>query len=175
MARVLGQPFVARRFERDRVRSELTGADLNPLCVKAARSTGEKPGKPVVLAYVTRDARELSALGEAPDVIMSSLLTHHLEDDDVVEFLRWMDATAKSGWLINDLYRSRFAAEGFRLLATLLRRHPYVRHDGPVSFARAFRRADWERLLAAAGISGAKIFIGAPFRLCVAKVRGDGA
>jgi 2-polyprenyl-3-methyl-5-hydroxy-6-metoxy-1,4-benzoquinol methylase len=162
---------VARRLAARGVPAELVGADLNPHAARAAAEAASPPAGPVAIRYETRDARALGE-EEAFDGILCALFTHHLEDDELVPFLRWMEGAAGTGWFVNDLYRSRFAATGFGVLATVFLRHPFVRHDGPVSFARAFRRADWERLLAEAGIGDAQIFIGAPFRLCVERLRG---
>ena len=39
------------------------------------------------------------------DFVVSSLFTHHLSDAMIVRFLRWMEATARRGWLIYDLQR----------------------------------------------------------------------
>ena len=72
----------------------------------------------------------------------------------MVRFLRWLDPHAARGWFIADLHRTTFAYWGFGLLATVARWHPIVRHDGMVSVARSFRRADWQRLLAEAGVPG---------------------
>ncbi len=159
---------IARAFARRGIKARLIGADLNPHATAAARAATPGGG----IEFVTEDARNFAP--GAVDGILSSLFTHHLEDDELVAFLRFMEETAAVGWFVNDLYRSRLAAEGFRAITTLTRRHPFVRHDGPVSFARAFRRDDWERLLAAAGIDGARLFIGAPYRLCVERLRADG-
>jgi len=163
---------LARRLDTLAVPAELTGADLNPDAARAAAKAPPPDTPRVSIRYVTRDARALGA-AEAPDAIVSALFCHHLEDAEIVAFLRFMEETARIGWFVNDLYRSGFAARGFGALATLTLRHPIVRHDGPVSFARAFRRADWERLLAEAGVTGARIFIGAPFRLCVEKLHDE--
>ncbi|MEM7695697.1 MAG: methyltransferase domain-containing protein [Pseudomonadota bacterium] len=167
-----GLRALARGLARRGIRANLTGADLNPLAGRLAASVGAPP-RGIDLRYITADARTL-AIQEPFDVITCSLFTHHLEDDEVVAFLRLMDGAARRGWFINDLYRSRFAAVGFGALATVLRQHPIVRHDGPVSFARAFRRRDWSERLAEASVHGATTFIGAPFRLCVGKVHGPG-
>ena len=150
------------------VPAEIVGVDRNPHAAAAAREiTPTYDG--VRISFVTEDVFAHTEHAAPYDLIVSALFTHHLEDDEVVRFLRWQDGAARRGWLINDLYRSRVAAAGFGVLAVLLRRHPYVRHDGPVSFARSFRRADWDRLLGAAGVTGARVSIEAPFRLCVQK------
>ena len=157
-----GLRVLARRLAARGVAADLVGADLNPqvVAIAAAATPSTLP-----IRYEVADARELG--GERFDAVLCSLFTHHLEDDEVVAFLRFLDAAP--AFLVNDLYRSAFAARGFRLATRLLGRHTIVRHDGPVSFARAFRRADWERLLAAAGVRDARVFIGAPFRMCVEK------
>jgi hypothetical protein len=51
--------------------------------------------------------------------------------------------------------------------------HPFVRHDGPASFRRAFVPDDWRRLLDEVGMppGAARVVRAAPFRLCVARVR----
>jgi hypothetical protein len=86
-------------------------------------------------------------------------------------FLRWMEANAERGWLVNDLHRHRFAYAGYPLLARVLGVHRIVREDGRLSIARAYRPADWRRILDEAGIAGAKIVRRFPFRLCVERLR----
>ncbi len=48
--------------------------------------------------------------------------------------------------------------------------HRFVRHDGAVSIAKSFRRADWERYLAEAGVT-AEIRWRLPFKLCVGRLK----
>jgi len=124
----------------------LTGIDLNPF---AARAAAESTPKELGISWVTGDA--LVYRSEKPiDIVVSSLMTHHLEDEQIVKLLRWIEATARTGWFINDLQRSAWASRLFGWLARVVRWHRFVRHDGPVSFRRAFRTEDWLRLLAAA-------------------------
>jgi hypothetical protein len=49
--------------------------------------------------------------------------------------------------------------------------HRFVRHDGPVSFRRAFRKEDWVRLLAAAEVPRNAVTVEhwRPGRLCVGR------
>lgn len=145
---------------------ELTGMDLNPMAATLAKERyGATP-----IQWLTGDA--LAYTG-AVDVVLCSLLTHHLPTDEVVRFLRWMENTATVGWFVNDLQRSSRSAAGFRVLAGLLHWHRFVRHDGPVSFARSFTPADWQRMLAQAGLtSGAAAVVPHfPSRLCVRRVK----
>ena len=83
---------------------DLMGVDLNPLATTiAARATPTTP-----VRYLTADVFELSP-ALRPDAVISSLFAHHLDDRQLVRFLRWMEASARLGWLINDLHRHPIA------------------------------------------------------------------
>jgi hypothetical protein len=84
-----------------------------------------------------------------------------------------MEKTSRLGWFINDLHRHWLPWRFFRIWSRLAGWHRFVRHDGPISIERAFTKADWRRLLAAAGIapSDATIAWWMPFRFCVARMR----
>lgn len=143
----------------------LGGVDLNPAAAAAAHAAS--PG-------LALDLAQGDVLAHVPagqwDYVVCSLFTHHLTDGQVVAFLRWMEATAERGWFVNDLHRHVVPYLGFRVLAWAMRWHRFVRHDGPVSIARAFRRADWQRLLAEAGVPG-EVRWRFPFRLCVSRLK----
>jgi SAM-dependent methyltransferase len=145
---------------------ELVGVDLNPNSASVARAaTPEK----TQIDFRTGDYADLS--GGDWDVVLSSLVAHHMPHAQLIAFLRFMESEARCGWLVNDLHRHAFAYHGFPLLGALMRWHPIVRHDGRLSIARSYRPAEWPPLLAEAGISDARVFRAFPFRLCVEKVR----
>jgi hypothetical protein len=75
------------------------------------------------------------------------------------------------GWFINDLERSEWNCRLFRWVDRIAGWHRFVRHDGPVSFRRAFRDEDWMRLLTAADVprSAASVEHWRPGRLCVGR------
>lgn len=142
---------------------QLTGIDLNPY---AARAAAESTPKELGIAWVTGDSMAYQT--QSPlNVIVSSLMTHHLEDDEIVSLLKWMEANVTLGWFINDLERSKWCSRMFGWVPW----HRTVRHDGPVSFRRAFREEDWERLLAMARIPREAVMIERwrPGRLCVGR------
>jgi len=146
---------------------QLTGIDLNPY---AARAAEESTPKELGIEWVTGDA--LAYRPETSvDIVVSSLTAHHLEDEEIVALLKWMEATAEAGWFLNDLERSERASRIFVWLARLAGWHRFVRHDGPVSFRRAFREEDWVRLLAAAEVPREAVTVEhwRPGRLCVGR------
>ena len=145
---------------------DLVGIDLNPRSAPAA-SAATPPG--LHIDYRTGDYADLT--GEPWDVILSSLVAHHMSHAQLIAFLRFMEGQARRGWLINDLHRHRFAHAGYPLLARLLRAHRIVREDGTLSIARAYRPDEWPPILATAGIAGAHVVRRFPYRLCVERCR----
>jgi len=155
--------FVRRRG----IAVKLTGMDLNPY---AARAAVESTPKEMGISWVTCDA--LQYRPEKPvDIVVSSLMAHHLEDEEIIALLRWMEATAQTGWFINDLERSEWSSRTFGWLGGIAGWHRFVRHDGPVSFRRAFWEEDWARLLAAAEVPPEAVTVEhwRPGRLCVGR------
>lgn len=149
------------------LRPRLIGVDLNPRSEPAARAATDPT---LGIDYRTGDVFAFDS-AEPVDFVVSSLVTHHLSDRQVGQFLMWLEARATRGWFVNDLRRSAIAFYGFTALAAVLRWHRFVRHDGPVSVARSFVPDEWERALATAGINGATVSRVFPFRLCVARLK----
>jgi 2-polyprenyl-3-methyl-5-hydroxy-6-metoxy-1,4-benzoquinol methylase len=142
---------------------QLTGIDLNP---HAGRAAAESTPKELGIEWVTGDALEYRPQ-KPVDIVVSSLLAHHLENEEVVALLRWMETTVQAGWFINDLERSEWSSRMFGWA----RWHWLVRHDGPVSFRRAFRKEDWVSLLTAAEVPKEVVTVERwrPGRLCVGR------
>lgn len=153
---------IARWGERRGVAFELVGIDLNPRSEAAARA--HTPAGSAI-DWRTGDYADLA--DEPWDIILSSLVAHHMSHAQLVAFLRFMQRHAQVGWLVNDLHRHGFAYRGWPLLAALFRWHPIVRHDGHLSIARSYRPGEWPPILAEAGITDARIHRAFPFRLCV--------
>ena len=158
---------IARWARRRGVAVDLIGVDLNPKSAAIARAATPTAWP---IEYRTGDYRDVA--GEL-DFVVSSAVTHHMTDSEIHAFLRFMEARAGRGWLVNDIHRGRFAYHGFPLLARIMGWHRIVREDGRLSIARGFRRADWEKLIAGSGIdpTGPTIVRRAMFRLCVERLR----
>jgi hypothetical protein len=160
-----GLRAIARWAAARGIDAELVGIDLNPRSAPAARAHGPAA---LPIDYRTGDYADLA--GEGWDVIVSSLVAHHMTRAQLVAFLGFMERETSVGWLVNDLHRHRFAHLGYPLLARALRWHPIVRHDGRVSIARSFTPSEWPPVLADAGIHHARVARVFPFRLCVERL-----
>ena len=163
---------VALWAARKGIPMELTGIDLNPHSTAAAGEFSAADPRFGGIRWMTGDVFTEPA-AQRCDVVLSSLVTHHMQDAEIVAFLRWMERTAGRGWFINDLLRSAKAYRFFRQFARCMGWHPFVQHDGPVSIRRAFREEDWRRLLTEADVplEAVRIEQPVPGRLCVTRLR----
>lgn len=158
---------IARWGEGRGVALDLVGVDLNPKSAPVAEARLGGAAR-----FVTGDYRDLA--GEGWDIILSSLVTHHMTPDQRSAFLRFMESESARGWLVNDLHRRRLPFAGYPLLAMLAWVDPIVRRDGQLSVGRSFRRGEWAAMLGEALPDTAeqcRIFRSFPYRLCVERVR----
>ena len=162
-----------RKIDRWAVRRgfklDLTGVDQNPLCARAAEEV-KAPGRPI--RFVTTNIFAYQPPSQV-DIVISSLMTHQMDDTSLIRFISWMEANAGIGWFVNDLRRNALPYHLFHVTSRALRFHKFVQHDGPVSIACAFDDGDWRRLLDSAGIPRAAVKISRafPYRLCVSRLK----
>jgi SAM-dependent methyltransferase len=158
------------RWARERgVAVELTGIDLNPDAIAIAAEASRRDSR---IQWVHVNVFDYKMPGPA-HLIVNSLFTHHLPDEDVARFVKWMENHAELGWFVNDLSRAPIPYHLFRWFSKAAGLHPFVQHDGPVSFLRAFVPDDWRRLCAAAGLDRDEFQVVSykPARLCVSRRR----
>lgn len=137
-----------QRWARKRgLAMKLIGIDLSADVIAVAREATPEGG----IDYRAGDVFAFDA-GEPIDLIVSSLVTHHMTDTMIEQFVRWMEATARRGWFICDLQRSLVPYYFIALSGWLMRVHPVVVSDGRISVARALTRREWGARFAAAGI-----------------------
>ena len=160
---------VARWAALEGIDVELIGVDLNSFSAQAAEEVTAPERK---ISWITANAFDYKPQGGI-DVVISSLFTHHLGDDEIVEFMRWMEQTARLGWFISDLHRHPLPYAFFRLWSRLANWHKFVQNDGPVSITRAFVRGDWKRLIASAGLKPRDVRIRwhIPFRYGIGRIK----
>lgn len=148
---------------------KLTGCDVNPETIAIAAEASPKSSG---IEWVAADVFSLNGRGSV-DVVVSSLFTHHLREQDVVRFVRWMEQHTQIGWFINDLSRAPIPYWLIKAFSRVAGLHQFVQHDAPVSFRRAFVADDWRRICSAAGLleSEAAIESWKPARLCVSRIK----
>jgi len=157
---------IARWARRRGIAVDLIGVDLNPGSAAVARAATPMHWP---IEFRTGDYADVAG---PIDFVISSAVTHHMSDEQIHEFLRFMEKRSARGWFVNDIHRHAFAYHGYPLLARLMRWHRIVREDGRLSIGRGFRPADWRKLIGESGIDpqGPRIVRRFPFRLCVERL-----
>ena len=98
------------------------------------------------------------------DILLTTLVCHHMSDEELVEFLRLAFASTQKIVIINDLHRHAIAHWFYGLISPILFRNRLITHDGLISIRRGFIRREWTLLLEKAGIKNYEIKWCFPFR-----------
>ena len=149
------------------VAMELVGVDVNAHAIRAA---GEMTREKSRVRYVVSDVESCAEAQDA-DLITASGMTHHLREAEIVGLLRWMEQSARVGWIVTDLHRMQVPYRVFSALSRGPWWHRFIRPDGMASIRRAFVEEDWVRMCAAAEIEAGtmKIQTHRPARLAVSR------
>jgi SAM-dependent methyltransferase len=141
---------IAAWARRQRVPVALVGIDANAFMLDYAAAKSQAYPE---ISYAQLDIFSPEFAAQPYDVLTASLFCHHFTDAELVDLLRRWQQQAQVAVVINDLHRHPLAYYSIKYLTKLLGGSRLVQHDAPLSVARAFSRADWQRLLAAAGIA----------------------
>ncbi len=150
-------------FARENGRTAtLTGLDLNAI---SARSIAEEGQEFNEITSVRGDALKLPFDDNSFDYAISSLFTHHLSDENIVEVLREMDRVARKGIYIIDLHRHPLAYALYKAFCVLFRISQLVRHDGSLSILKGFKPREMKEFGEAAGLENTSTERYFPFRV----------
>ncbi|UBM57888.1 methyltransferase domain-containing protein [Marinilongibacter aquaticus] len=128
---------LAKYCQKKGIQAEFYGIDYNTVGVAYAQ---KKLSGFENVHFIHSDYRHVE---EDFDLILCSLFTHHLNDEQLEEYLIWNKNKAKKGFIINDLERNRLAYASIRLLCFLLPVSYLYAHDAPLSVRRSFKKKDW--------------------------------
>jgi SAM-dependent methyltransferase len=138
-----------RRWANKRnLKPTLLGVDLNPETIRIAREVTDQADQ---IDFAVMDVFDLPP-ERTFDIIVSSLVAHHLGDEKLRDFLVLLERASTQGWLIYDLQRHRLLYEVIGAASRLARLHPMVTKDGQISVMRSLTRKEWTDRIAAAGI-----------------------
>ena len=157
---------IARWARTEEVDLEIVATDNHPTTLELARRhTADEPA----IRTATADALHLPFADGEFDFALLNTAFHHFDDErDCVRVLRELHRVSRIGFIVNDLARSRTALAGASVLAaTVWRRHPVTRHDGPLSVRRSFTPAELRSLAARAGFGNGRVHAHFPFRVAL--------
>lgn len=155
---------IAKWSQKNALNIKLSGIDINPWSKQSAEIS--LPNSDI--NFITSDIFDLDEQYQV-DLIISSLFTHHLSDQNLIEFIKWMEKKARIGWFVNDLHRHWLPYYFIKYVVKVFSRNRLIQNDAPVSVARAFTKKDWQILLEKANVPHDKYLITwhFPFRYCV--------
>ena len=143
-------PRVIAKWARKRkYKLQINGIDANPFMIEFSR---KKASPFPEIQFEGADIFSAQFQSRQFDISLCSLFCHHFTDEDLVGMFRQMADQSKIGFIVNDLHRHPVAYRGIQFLTWLFRGSHLVRHDGPVSVLRAFKKRELEALLEKAGI-----------------------
>lgn len=149
--------------KRRNINVSIVGVDMHPKIVELALA---KTAAHPTIQVIRADGTELPFENNSFDIAFSNLALHHMDDEAAVRLLMEMDRVTRSGWVVTDLERHKYAYLAARMLAKFVWRSPVTRHDGPLSVQRSFTAAEARQLVERAGV-GASVHRHFPFRLAL--------
>ncbi|EAS19744.1 hypothetical protein BBFL7_00290 [Flavobacteria bacterium BBFL7] len=91
------------------------------------------------------DILKINATDINCDILISTLTMHHFNDTEIINFLKKFKEITTHTIIINDLHRSRVAFILFQLVCLIFIRNEISKHDGLISIASGFKRANFKR------------------------------
>jgi 2-polyprenyl-3-methyl-5-hydroxy-6-metoxy-1,4-benzoquinol methylase len=152
---------IAQWGAKKNLQLKLTGIDAALAAVNFARQ--ESVGFSNI-DYVQADVITDTDKIQSCDIIISSLFTHHFDDQRWVTLVKNMQASAHKGIIITDLHRHWLLYYAIIVITHVFTRSKMARNDGPLSVKRAFKKAELVTLLKNAGIDNYNLTWRWPFR-----------
>jgi 2-polyprenyl-3-methyl-5-hydroxy-6-metoxy-1,4-benzoquinol methylase len=145
---------IAQWAEQKKLPLQLTGVDASPAAIEfAQKETARFANVHYLQTMVMSDDLKPNQF----DVVLSSLFTHHFEDDAWVALVQKMLNCSRRGVIITDLHRHWLLYYSLIAIFSTIIPNKMMRHDGPLSVQRSFKKVELVRLLAKAGIARYKI------------------
>ena len=141
---------------------QITAIDINSKMLKMAKDEiCEYPE----IRLVQCDVLALPFKDEEFDLAVNNLSLHHFTWDNAVAILKSIYKSARLGFLVNDLHRSRIAHAVIFLLTRIFTRNRLTRYDAPVSVMNAFTPSEFRELAIQAKIYPFEIHRHFPYRI----------
>ena len=141
---------------------QITAIDINSKMLKMAKDEiCEYPE----IRLVQCDLLALPFKDEGFDLAVNNLSLHHFTWVNAVAILKSIYKSARLGFLVNDLHRSRIAHAVIFLLTRIFTRNRLTRYDAPVSVMNAFTPSEFRELAIQAKIYPFEIHRHFPYRI----------
>jgi len=142
--------------------ARLYGLDLNE---RSADAILEESKNFAEIKSVQANALNLPFADKSFDYAISSLFTHHLGDENIVQTLTEMKRVTRRKIFVIDLHRHRTAYALYKIFCAAFRISPLVREDGSLSILRSFKPDELRVLAERANLENISVERYFPFRL----------
>ncbi len=139
---------------RRKIEVSVVAVDLSERIIRYARKQAKKWEANISdrVTFLEADARSLPFESGSFDLATAALFFHHLSKEEGVTVLREMSRVARTGIIVNDIHRTPLAYHGIRAFTSVFGFSTMVRHDGPLSVRRAFKRSELVQIASEAGL-----------------------
>ncbi|MDF3077156.1 MAG: Methyltransferase type 12 [Sphingobacteriaceae bacterium] len=145
---------IAKWARKRNLRISLVGVDATASAVEYART---KASLYPEISFIHADVLSGELKPGQFDVVISSLFSHHFQDEAWINLVAKMAECGTKAVVINDLHRHWFAYHSIGVLTKVFSRSEMVKHDSKVSVLRSFRREELEAMLLKAGLKNYSI------------------
>lgn len=143
-----GGGFFTLKLGKKYPKAQVVGIDLSKQAIAFAQSHLFLPN----VDFIVSSQASLDLPPQSVDVVTSTLVCHHLTDEQLVDFLKKACRVAKRAVIFNDLHRHFLATASFALLTPLAFPNRLIFQDGLLSIQKSFTSQDWVCLLTKAQI-----------------------
>lgn len=138
---------------------QLLGIDVSDAAIEQANLATH-----INLEFQLQPQLALDLPKDCVDIVLTTLVCHHIDDEELPAFLQNAYQAARKAVIINDLHRHALAYWFYKKISYILFRNRLITHDGLISIQRSFKRAELQTLLKRANINHYQIKWGFPFR-----------
>jgi len=145
---------------------KMIGTDISVAAIDQAKTSLKNfqlSNSDIPVSFQLQEQVKLNFPKNSYDIILTTLVCHHLTDEELIPFLQNALETARQAVIINDLHRHTLAYGLYRIVSPFFRNR-LITNDGLISIRRSYKRSDWQRLLAQAGITHYQLKWCFPFR-----------
>lgn len=126
------------------------GCDISSDAINMANNESKFHSNSKV-TFKLQQQHKLNLLESSVDIILATLVCHHIEDEELNDFLQELLRISRKAVLINDLHRSIIPYLFYKLFSPLFRNR-LINYDGLISIKRGFKREEICLLLKKANI-----------------------
>ena len=126
---------------------ELLGLDKNETIIQLAKSKTDR------ITFFQEDVLDAESVIPECDIIMISHFIYHLREQQLFKLFNKAKNSVKVGIVMSELYPSKMAALGLKLLSFVRGFHPMVVSDGLKALDSSYTLSDWRRVMSISGVS----------------------